>query len=85
MPGWQYGLIESITRTQSKLVPRLARKHLRPDFIASNRTKTWWVEFSPQAPELGESVYAADANGQVIAGYQCLAAEVCIAWERLGQ
>jgi hypothetical protein len=83
MPGWRYGLTETLRQTSFRKPPRLARQKFRPELLNSKKVTSWLMENSPQAPELGESVYARDAAGQVIAGYQCLAADLCIAWERL--
>jgi hypothetical protein len=83
MPGWRYGIREQIESQTQATAPSKASSLFRPQLLASKKITTWWLERSPQAPELGQSIYALNADGQTIAGFECLSAELCISWERL--
>jgi len=87
-PGWTYGLVIDIKRVAVSEMPRALGKFFTPA-LQSKSGGVLWVSESPIDPDLRSgqpwqtAYFARTVQGQVLAGYQCLDAELCLAWEKL--
>jgi hypothetical protein len=90
-PGWTYGQSMVLRRSPVHQVPSSVLKRFSQAFQSQQSTGNQfeWISESPSdltirtAQPWQTAYFARTRQGRVVAGYQCLAADLCLAWERL--